>query len=101
MKLAQATIEHIQYLAKLREQEKLLPNDKVELFDSIDAMDMEELSGFYALTFIGLGHNKNEYQLLVLEAKQKGFGVVDELFELSNLGTALQQGVRSIDINSI
>ncbi len=86
--------------AKRREQDELLHNDTIELFDSIDAMDMEELSSFYALTYIGLGHNKNEYQLLVLEAKQKGFGIVDELFSLSNLGSALQQGVRSIDIKS-
>ncbi|MDG5499755.1 hypothetical protein [Marinobacter sp. BGYM27] len=100
MKLSLAGIEQIQAIAKLREHQQLHHDAKVELFDLIDSMDMEELSIFYALISIGLGHSENEYGLLIHDAKQKGFGVVEELFELSDLGTALQEGVRKLGIRN-
>jgi len=73
--------------------ESIVDADRIELFDSIDSMDMEELSCLYALVHLGLETRDLKYNELVQEANSRGFVVVDELLELKSLGSSLRRGV--------
>jgi hypothetical protein len=101
MKLTKGTVEHIRVLAILREKEGLSRDDSIELFDSIDCMDMEELSLFYALVHFGMKKNESDFDFLVSKAKKKGFSVVEELFDNKDLGSYLREGLTKIEASNI
>jgi hypothetical protein len=99
MKITIDTIEHIKNLALTRENEELSHDDNIELFDSIDCLDLEELSDLYAIAHIGYGSSANEFKILVAKAKKLGFDLTDELLGLVDLGSALKRGAYAIGCN--
>lgn len=92
-----STIEHIAEQALLRETKPLTREENIELFDSIDCLDINELSELYAITMIGLKGNVSDFERLIDEAKSMGFQVVDTLWRNEKLGSALKIGCELLE----
>ena len=94
MKFTDGTITHIAQLASDREIKELSEENRIELFDSIDCLDMEELSELYAIVQVGKSNNPSDFQKQIIEGKEKGFQIAEEIFSLNNLGHLLKVGTK-------
>lgn len=92
MQLTGGTLKHIEQLALLREAKALPHEDNVELYDSIDCLNMEELSELYAVVTAGIELDVSAFPQYINDAKSKGFSVVGELFNMGKLGSHLKRG---------
>lgn len=86
------TIEHIIDLGKSREAGLLSSELRVELFDSIDCLDENELAELYALLEFAKAGKLESFSELVCKAKDIGFSLVEEVFEYNKLGSCLSKG---------
>ena len=92
MKITIGTVEHIKQLAISRQNGRLAKADCAELFDSIDCLDLDELSELYAIARVGELQSLEQYDVAFAEAKGRGFTIVEHLFGLSELGKYLISG---------
>jgi hypothetical protein len=79
----------------------LSPKEGVELFDSIDCLDIDELSELYAIAMVGLSGNAQELERVKEEASAASFHMVGMVWNNQRLGSALQRGCDLLGINTI
>ncbi len=99
MIITAGTIEHIAQLAAFREQGRLSEAARVELFDSIDCLNLDELSELYGIVEVGRWRTVTRYHAAVAEAKVRGFDTAEYLFDLGNLGTYLASGMAELKLD--
>ncbi len=99
MKITVGTIEHITQLAIFRAAGRLSEADTVELFDSIDCLDLDELSELYGIAHVGRWLVVDQYEAAVADAKVSGFGAVGYLFGLGDLGMHLTAGMAQLKLS--
>jgi len=92
MKVTIGTIEHIKQLAMLRQEGVLTEEGRVELFDSLDCLDLDELSELYAIACVGKSGSVELYGAAVDESNGRGVGAAEYLFGLGDLGASLAAG---------
>ncbi|NOT12455.1 MAG: hypothetical protein HOP23_11585 [Methylococcaceae bacterium] len=100
-KLTLSAIKHTMKIALLREARPLAHNENVELFDSIDYLDIEELSELYAIVMVGLLESPQEFGSFKKYAREKGFQSVDTLWNNESLGSAMERGCELLELKTI
>jgi hypothetical protein len=98
MKITLGTIEHIKQLAISREDNRLSEEDTVELFDSIDCLDPDELSELYAIIRVGQSQVVEQFDAAVVDARGRGVDVSEHIFGLRELGTLLAAGTAQLKL---
>lgn len=92
MRITVGTIEHIRDLALSRQDGGLSEAGNVELFDSIDCLDQDELGELYAVVCVGQSGKIGVFGEAVGDARVLGASAEEYLFGLGNLGTYLAAG---------
>jgi len=92
MKITFGTIEHIRQLAISRQGGGLSEAGNVELFDSIDCLDQDELAELYAVALVGQSGKVGLFGAAVDDARGRGYSAAEYLFGLADLGTYLVAG---------
>ena len=88
MKITQGALEHITQLAISRQAGELSSAEYVELFDSIDCLDYDELSELYKI--VGIGAERYGADIPDISVKEKS--AVEQLFSVEKLGAYLIAG---------
>lgn len=101
VKLTISTIEHIVKLASLRDANPLAPDENVELFDSMDCLDIDELSELYAIVVVGSLDNAQEFLGAKEEARTRGYHSLDLLWNNESLGSSLARGCELLGFKTI
>lgn len=86
------TIEHVIVQGKAREVGELGHEARIELFDSIDCLDADELAELYAIIEIGKSGDPELFSELILKAKEIGFSLAEAIFKNNKLGSDLSKG---------
>ncbi len=100
-KLTLSAVKHTMKIALLREVRPLAHDENVELFDSIDCLDIEELGELYAIVMVGLLESPQEFGSFEKYAKEKGFQSVDTLWDNESLGSAMERGCELLGLKTI
>jgi hypothetical protein len=88
-------------IALLREARPLTHDENVELFDSIDVLDVDELSELYAIVMVGLLGNPQGFGKFEEYARAKGFQSFDTLWNNESLGSAMERGCELLGLKTI
>ncbi len=98
MKITLGTIAHIKQLAVSREDGGLSDTERVELFDSIDCLDSDELSELYAIVKVGQCRAVAQYAAEVAKDRGREAGAAEHIFGLRELGTFLIAGTADLQL---
>ena len=96
MKINSGFIEDIVELSKLKEDQKISRNQLIEFFDLIDGLTKDELAEVYA-SVLYHSNFSSKFENCYEKALGVGFGAVDILFEMKDLGVHLAGGVNKLE----
>jgi len=91
-------IKYIIQLAVIREEDRITDNQRIDLFDSIDCLNLDELSILFAVFSVGKSGEVKKYDIYLSQALNLGFPLVDELYNNSLLGVLLTSGLKELGV---